>query len=253
MERDRLDEIIAAAEAVGAENERISALLLLPEVSQDNRLVAHYLKRQREIAPLIAALKKVKESVCEETLADLKREWLLLRVTETGEKSAYAGAGVCVRTRNNKDSLLADEVLRRLGAILPKVDFRLKERSGSFCRVECRSAEAYPILSALREGAFGEECAFALYPIMPDMEIREEEVRTDIFLNGGKGGQNVNKVETAVRMTHLPTGVTVVCRDERSQLQNKKRAARMLEARVKEYREEAQTALVDKSKAEVSR
>ena len=76
----------------------------------------------------------------------------------------------------------------------------------------------------------------------------EKDVRTDIFLNGGKGGQNVNKVETAVRMTHLPTGVTVTCRDERSQLQNKKKAIKALRARVADYYRDAQAALIARAK-----
>ena len=82
---------------------------------------------------------------------------------------------------------------------------------------------AYALFSSLPAGAMGEGARFNAYPVIAVPAFREEDVRTDIFLNGGKGGQNVNKVETAVRMIHTPTGVTVTCRDERSQLQNKKK------------------------------
>lgn len=57
-----------------------------------------------------------------------------------------------------------------------------------------------------------------------NVEIDNDDVRVDIFLSHGKGGQNINKVETAVRLTHLPTGIVVTCQDERSQLKNKERA-----------------------------
>lgn len=58
------------------------------------------------------------------------------------------------------------------------------------------------------------------------------ECDVDFFRSGGKGGQNVNKVETAVRLTHRPTGIVVVCRDERSQWQNKMRALDRLRERI---------------------
>lgn len=66
-------------------------------------------------------------------------------------------------------------------------------------------------------------------------EIQEKDIRIDIFHSGGAGGQNINKVETAVRITHFPTGIVVVCQDERSQLKNKDRAMKTLSARVDEY------------------
>ena len=60
--------------------------------------------------------------------------------------------------------------------------------------------------------------------VLPAPEYKKEEFRFSVFHAGGAGGQNINKVETAVRVTHLPTGTTVTCQDERSQLKNKNRA-----------------------------
>jgi len=81
-----------------------------------------------------------------------------------------------------------------------------------------------------------------------DIQIPESDLRVDVFRSSGAGGQNVQKNATAVRITHLPTGMVVACQDERSQLQNRARAMNILRARLYEIEVEKRKAVRDSTR-----
>lgn len=103
--------------------------------------------------------------------------------------------------------------------------------------------------------------SFASVFVIPEIDdkieinIRPEDLRVDTFRSGGKGGQNVNKVETAIRITHLPTNIVVGCQAERSQHKNREIAMKMLRSRLYDLeiqKRQAHTDKLDESKLDIS-
>jgi len=103
------------------------------------------------------------------------------------------------------------------------------------------------------------QTSFASVDVMPeieekaDIEIRPEDLKVDTYRSSGAGGQHVNKTESAIRITHIPTGIVVACQNERSQVQNREQAMTMLMSKLLERREEERLAAANVIKGDIKK
>lgn len=151
------------------------------------------------------------------------------------ELSSRDGGSTCLETlanmyvsyatsRNYKAEIADDATNKFIVVNISSLYYDLKTESGIHRIIQNTAKKNGNILVTVFKETFSEE-----------YEILDSDIRIDLFHSGGAGGQNVNKVESAIRATHLPTGISVVCQDERSQLHNKERALKTLKAKVESF------------------
>lgn len=242
-----------------------------------------YLKNEKEIADVEALLRETQDAelrqVARQELTDLtarkgvieeELRQYLVQVDPNDEKDVIME--IRAGTGGEEASLFAADLFRmysryaqRHGWDVEVIDSTLSGAKG-FKEIvfEIRGQAAYSRLKHERgvhrvqrvpvtESSGRIHTSAATVAVLPEAEdleidINPEDIRTDIFHSGGAGGQNVNKVATAVRLTHTPTGIVAVCQDERSQLKNRLKAMAVLKARLFDMKNREQTDKIERDR-----
>ena len=271
-------QIIQMCEMALADLHKTQQLLEYPEVQADKAYYLSLLKKFNEQQKLDAKLSALKHCLAEQekltqAMPTLAEDEKLLAVEEIAQlrKQAFSLADSIAEElgcRSAVDTvfcrILCDESAAQLcerlfelvkqdlfnhGITVQDVNFQRKK--GVTVEISF-TAMGHNVLSRLTVlvGAHkvlntNAEVALAVTPAKSSVTLDEKDVKIDLFHSGGAGGQNINKVETAVRVTHIPTGTVVVCQDERSQLNNKRRAMENLSKRLTEQNDELEKKRMD--------
>ncbi|MDR0856449.1 MAG: hypothetical protein LBM78_03470 [Clostridiales bacterium] len=223
-----LQSLALRAEGARARMREIDGLLGAPEIVADVRLMLRLVRERAAAAGVTERYAAYAAAPGEDTLSRL----IAALRPETGEDG---GAVIEVGGGNR-------HILGMYTAYCKQMKYAVRAKGNTLTITAPGRYAAFAGEGGVHATADGDVTVYVLP--LPDavQPLDMRDVRTDVFHAGGAGGQNINKVETAVRMTHTPTGIVVTCQDERSQLENRNRCRQRLEARVNEYYAAAQTA-----------
>lgn len=272
------DKIIQACEKALADFHKTQELLEYPEVQADKAYYLSVLKKFNELERLDAVLTQLKYCIAEQekltqampTLSDDEKE-LAVEEIAVLRKDALSIADSIAETlgcQNVSDAVFcrilhgggATQICERMFELTKQdltahrasvQDVNVQTKKGEICEISFTATgrnvfSRLSVLSGVHKVLnTSAEVAFAVTPAQRVVTLDEKDVRIDLFHSGGAGGQNVNKVETAVRATHIPTELVVTCQDERSQLNNKRRALENLKKRLIEQNAELEKSRMD--------
>ncbi len=244
---ENLDKILDSLKVYYDRCEELNSLLLSPEITIDSKLNQKLAKEAQEIEPYGVLYTKIKDCMLErETFSsypdfikeiDLKLNELIIKYRDLVNNSKFDSYDGCIIEMECGVKDFIDKLFKMYSVFCKKQSYTFSINNN---RMTIYGKNAYSKLKGecgiCKIEDLKKEIKVLVYPLEKTQErlLNNKDIKIDYFHSSGAGGQNINKVETAIRLIHIPTGIVVICQDERSQKQNKEKAYELLEKKLKE-------------------